>query len=119
MKDNARKPDDDKLTLQFAALAHPARLRIIRWIGEHECCQCKQVVDALPLAQSTVSQHLKVLLDAGLVRTERRGTASFYRLEGDALRHLQEAMRTFIDNCCKTGGCENVPGNTESEIEIG
>jgi len=52
------------------ALAHPARVEILRMLIEKGDCQCSVIVDRLPLAQATVSQHLKVLKNAGLVRGE-------------------------------------------------
>ncbi len=50
------------------AIAHPARFRIVRVLAERQACVCGDIVDELPLAQSTVSEHLKVLKDAGIVR---------------------------------------------------
>lgn len=96
---------EHRLTVQFSALAHPARRAIIRWIGHHDRCQCKQVVDAIPLAQSTVSQHLKVLLDAGLLRAEQRGPSSHFTLDTDALAAMRSAMGDWIETCCPSQCC--------------
>lgn len=52
------------------ALGHPARIEILKMLIERGDCQCGAIVDRLPLAQATVSQHLKVLKDAGLIRGE-------------------------------------------------
>lgn len=91
---------DDNFARQMAALSHPARLKILRWLALHENCQCKQVVDALPLAQSTVSQHLKVLVAAGLVTREPCGTASHFVINRNALTALGQSTGLFIQSCC-------------------
>lgn len=87
---------------QMAALSHPARLKILRWLARHSHCQCKQVCEALPLAQSTVSQHLKVLVEAGLVHAERRGTASHFIINHSALDALGRSTGLFIKACCSS-----------------
>jgi ArsR family transcriptional regulator len=77
---NAQMPDDD-LANAMRALGHPVRLSILRILAERaqDCC-CTDVTECLPLAQSTVSQHLKVLLDAGLVERHARGTRNCYSI---------------------------------------
>lgn len=94
------KDPDLHFAEQMAALAHPARLKILRWLARHEHCRCKQVVDALPLAQSTVSQHLKVLVEAGLVSTKRHGTASHFLINRPALDALGQSTGVFVEACC-------------------
>jgi ArsR family transcriptional regulator len=59
---------DADLARLAKALGHPARVAILRFLGAGGECQCGTIVDQLPLAQATVSQHLKVLKDAGLIR---------------------------------------------------
>ena len=61
------------------ALAHPARVQIIRLLLKRQACICGEIVDELPLAQSTVSQHLKILKEAGLVQGEIDGLVSGHR----------------------------------------
>jgi ArsR family transcriptional regulator len=63
------------------AMGHPARVAIIRLLKQKEQCVCGDIVDELPLAQSTVSQHLKVLKKAGLIRGEVDGPRICYCLE--------------------------------------
>ncbi|MEP0545643.1 MAG: metalloregulator ArsR/SmtB family transcription factor [Rhodothermales bacterium] len=77
------------------ALGHPARLAILRTLAERGTCVCGEVVDVLPLAQATVSQHLKVLKDAGLVRGETDGPRSCYCLDPDAVARLADAIAAF------------------------
>lgn len=80
---------DTNLTLALRALAHPARLTILRFLADRQTRCCSEVSCCLPLAQSTVSQHLKVLLDAGLIDRHPQGTRNRYSLRTDRL----EAVR--------------------------
>ena len=64
---------DEELAALAKAVAHPARVRIVRLLLRRTSCMCGDIVDELPLAQSTVSQHLKVLKAAGLIRGEVEG----------------------------------------------
>jgi ArsR family transcriptional regulator, arsenate/arsenite/antimonite-responsive transcriptional repressor len=75
----------------FRALGNPARLRILREIAERKTCVTGELVDVLPLAQSTVSQHLKVLKDAGLVRGE---------VEGDLCYCIDETAMEWLSRFC-------------------
>ena len=82
----------DELAARFKALADPARVSILnRLAAADEMCVC-DFVAALDLAQPTVSHHLKVLRDAGLVESSRRGTWAFYRLVPDAVGALRAAL---------------------------
>jgi ArsR family transcriptional regulator len=80
---------DDELAALAKALGHPARVQIVRLLVRREACICGDIVDELPLAQSTVSQHLKVLKDAGIVRGEIDGPRVCYCVEPRALRRLK------------------------------
>jgi ArsR family transcriptional regulator len=85
----------DQLAARLKALAHPARLRILSLIsaqGDGEACVC-HLTGPLGLTQPTVSHHLKVLHEAGLVEREQRGTWAHYRVDRDALRDLAELLR--------------------------
>jgi DNA-binding transcriptional ArsR family regulator len=84
---------DDDIANVMRALGHPVRLSIMRIIAEQnagECC-CTDVTQCLPLAQSTVSQHIKVLLDAGLVERHAKGTRNCYKLRADRLAEFNSA----------------------------
>jgi DNA-binding transcriptional ArsR family regulator len=72
---------------RLRALGHPVRLAIVRALAERSCC-CGDVCSRLPLAQSTVSQHLKVLKEAGLVSFRREGVRSSYVLNTAAFAAL-------------------------------
>lgn len=80
---------DDELALLAKALGHPARVQIMRLLVRREACICGDIVDELPLAQSTVSQHLKVLKEAGLIRGEIDGPRVGYCVEPRTLRRLK------------------------------
>ncbi len=93
----AFETDDRVLARRIKALAHPARLGIVRAlmkVGGDGCC-CGDIVRGLPLAQSTVSQHLKVLREAGLIRGEISGPRSCYCLDRAALASVAEAMTSL------------------------
>ncbi|HVW94314.1 MAG TPA: metalloregulator ArsR/SmtB family transcription factor [Devosia sp.] len=84
---------DDDLAVVLRALGHPVRLNILRILAErqqNQCC-CTDVMACLPLAQSTVSQHIKVLVDAGLVERQAKGTRNCYSLRADRLVALEAA----------------------------
>jgi ArsR family transcriptional regulator len=83
-----------KLAKGFAALADPARLRLLSLIAaqdEGEVCAC-ELVEPLGRSQPTVSHHLKVLREAGLVEGDKRGTWVWYRIVPDALADLQASL---------------------------
>lgn len=92
-------PTDLNQMAEYAkALSHPARLDILRVIAEKESCICGEIVDDLPLAQSTVSQHLKVLKNAGLIQGTIDGPSVCYCLDPMALRMLAKQFDTFFSN---------------------
>ena len=80
---------DEELAVLAKALGHPARVQIVRLLVRREACVCGDIVDELPLAQSTVSQPLKVLKEAGLIRGEIDGPRVCYCVEPHALRRLK------------------------------
>lgn len=80
---------DVELAMLAKALGHPARVQIIRLLVRKDACICGDIVDELPLAQSTVSQHLKVLKDTGLIRGSVDGPRVDYCIEPRTLRRLK------------------------------
>lgn len=91
---------DDRLAEQLGALAHPVRLRILRSLACRQRSCCKDVVAELPLAQSTVSQHLKVLAKAGLVTMDRQRPHTHYMIDRPALTALGLHLGAFAASCC-------------------
>jgi len=96
----APAPDEaaanDQLAQLAKALGHPARVAIIRLLLRRDACMCGEIVDELPLAQSTVSQHLKQLKEAGLIRGEVDGPRVCYCVDEGSialLRGLVEGLR--------------------------
>ena len=79
-KAEAFSEEDQRLAMMAKALSHPARVAILRLLAQRGTCVCNQVVDGLPLSQATVSQHLKELKLAGLVRGEIDGPRVCYCL---------------------------------------
>ena len=73
----------------FKALGHPIRLQILQHLREIGSCRCGDLVATLPLAQSTVSQHLKSLRDAGLVTSKPAGAATCYGLNLETLARFE------------------------------
>jgi len=87
---------DLEIALVAKALAHPARIRILRILLARATCTCGQIVDALPLAQATVSQHLKVLKEAGLIKGEIDGPRVCYCVDRDRLLWIHMALGTLV-----------------------
>lgn len=79
------------------AMGHPVRMQIIAFLKAEKQCYCGQIVDHLPLAQSTVSQHLKNLKEAGVVIGEVEGPGTCYCLNLPLLRQFKHSLANFID----------------------
>jgi ArsR family transcriptional regulator, arsenate/arsenite/antimonite-responsive transcriptional repressor len=86
---------DEELARMAAALGHPARVRILRFLLERRECFAGAIVEHLPLAQSTVSQHLRVLREAGLIRGEVDGLHICYCVDDERLRRVGELLGTL------------------------
>ena len=99
---------DSELALLAKALGHPARVRILRLLLARDACYCGQIVDELPLAQATVSQHLKVLKEAGLIVGEIEGLRTCYCASRDRLADLHELVAGLLDEAVEvdTRGCD-------------
>jgi DNA-binding transcriptional ArsR family regulator len=82
------------------ALSHPARIRILTLLADCDRCITGRLVQDLPLAQATVSQHLKVLKDAGLIQGEIDGPATCYCLETETIIDAQRAFGEFLGGIC-------------------
>lgn len=100
-----RQVDDEKLAARAKALGHPARVRIVRLLAAQSECRGADVFSELPLAQSTISEHLRVLKDAGLVSARAEGTSMAYCLDSAALAELTDALaaiRASAPSSCGT-----------------
>jgi len=86
----------DKLARTFKAIADPARIRLISMVAAHEdaeACVC-DLTEPLGLGQPTVSHHLKILVDAGILSRDKRGTWAYYKLVPGALDSLAHVLVT-------------------------
>lgn len=81
--------NDEQLAQLAWAVAHPARVRILRILLARQACICGELVDQMPLAQSTVSQHLKILKESGLVQGEIDGPKTCYCVAPEMLKRLK------------------------------
>jgi ArsR family transcriptional regulator, arsenate/arsenite/antimonite-responsive transcriptional repressor len=82
-------PADEALATMAKAMGHPVRAGIVRMLAAQETCQYGDLSDQLPLAKSTVSQHLKILKEAGLVRVETDGQRMCYCVNREGLQRLK------------------------------
>ena len=87
----------DELALLAKALAHPARVQILHVLLTRESCFCGEIVGRLPLAQATVSQHLKVLKEAGLIQGEIDGPRTCYCAVRERLEDLHLLVGELLD----------------------
>jgi ArsR family transcriptional regulator len=93
----------EHLAHSFKALSHPARLMILHTLAKRGTCICGEIVEVMPLSQATVSQHLKVLKEAGLISGELDGQKSCYCINGETIRDLRKRFETLFgafENCC-------------------
>lgn len=86
------RQEEDRLAALAWGLAHPLRIRILQLLANRETCVCGEIVEQLPVAQSTVSQHLKILKEAGLVQGEVDGPRVCYCINPTALDELKELV---------------------------
>ena len=98
---------DITLATYAKALAHPARVAILRILLERSSCICGDIVEELPLSQSTVSQHLKELKDAGLIKGDIDGKKVCYCIDEKAWKHAQLLMQQIFTSytSCGTSCC--------------
>lgn len=98
---------DNRIATFAKALAHPARVAILQLLIKRQACICGDIVEELPLSQSTVSQHLKELKAAGLIKGDIEGTKICYCIDEEqfekAVREMSgllESYRTSKIKCC-------------------
>src|SRR5210317_1262864 len=95
--ETSHQNDTDELATLCKALGHPARINILKHLLKEDRCICGRIVAILPLAQSTVSQHLKILKESGLVVGEVEGPKTCYCVDKEKLKTRLEAMNTFFN----------------------
>jgi DNA-binding transcriptional ArsR family regulator len=93
-------PDEQRLARILKALGSPVRFQIMQILAEKQACITGEIVEFTTLAQSTVSQHLKVLCEAGLIAGEVDGPATCYCLNTDTVRWLKAQVEGWLPQCC-------------------
>ena len=97
---------ENKIAKYAKALAHPARVAILQLLLKKQNCICGDIVDELPLSQSTVSQHLKELKEAGLIKGDIDGVKICYCIDEKEWKNAQTFLSTFFESykgkskCC-------------------
>ena len=92
--DKKKEFDTESFASMCKALGHPARVMIVNYLKKTDQCLCGDIVELLPLAQSTVSQHLKCLKEAGLIKGEVEGPTTCYCLDNV---ELEKFSRMVVD----------------------
>lgn len=94
--------EDIHLAEVAKALAHPARIAILKYVAQQNACICNDIVEELPLSQSTISQHLKALKSVGLIDGEIDGPRTCYCLNIEACAKALEQMKKLFSQikCC-------------------
>ncbi len=100
LQERRNTQDEERLVQMLKALGNPIRFRIMQTLAERKTCITQEIVDTTPLAQSTVSQHLKVLREAGLIDGETEGPATCYCLSESGIRWLKEQIEGWLPGCC-------------------
>ncbi|HUR12186.1 MAG TPA: metalloregulator ArsR/SmtB family transcription factor [Flavitalea sp.] len=96
---------DNRLAKYAKALAHPARVAILKLLAQKQTCICGDLVDELPLSQSTVSQHLKELKDAGLIQGEIEGVKVCYCIDEKEWKSAQHLLNQFFEGLKNSRTC--------------
>lgn len=97
---------DNKIARYAKALGHPARIAILQLLIKKQACVCGDIVEELPLSQSTVSQHLKELKEAGIIKGDIDGARVCYCIDEKEWKHAQSYLETFFSayknktKCC-------------------
>ena len=98
---------DQKMADLAKTLGHPARIAILRILAERDTCICGEIVDVLPLAQSTVSQHLKELLQANLIKGTVDGLKSCYCINWETMNEFSKELDFLFKDLLSPKKCCN------------
>ena len=96
---------ENRLAKYAKALGHPARVAILKLLANRQTCICGDIVDELPLSQSTVSQHLKELKEAGLIKGEIEGAKVCYCIDEKEWKEAQSWINQLFDAYKADNGC--------------
>ena len=103
MTEEILAPDKKRLAKMLKALGNPVRFQIVEFLAKNQTCITNDIVKYTPLAQSTISQHLKVLREAGLIKGEIEGPATCYCLDVEGFRWLKSQIDGWLadyEPCC-------------------
>jgi len=89
---------ENRIAAFAKALAHPARVAILQLLMKRNVCMCGDIVEELPLSQSTVSQHLKELKSAGLIKGDIEGTSICYCIDTEGWNTASKDLQGFFEN---------------------
>lgn len=106
-KTSSFSTEDQRSAELFKALSHPARITILRVLAEKGECICGEIVSLLPLAQSTVSQHLKELKNAGFIKGEIEGPRSCYCIDWENLESFEKNNKALLGSLLKLRSKQN------------
>lgn len=96
---------DNRIANYAKALAHPARIAVLKLLIQKQACICGDIVDELPLSQSTVSQHLKELKQSGLIKGDIEGARVCYCIDEKEWKIAKETINQLFDSCKGTSNC--------------
>ncbi|GAC1419155.1 MAG: metalloregulator ArsR/SmtB family transcription factor [Flavisolibacter sp.] len=104
-KSNEFSVKENRLAKYAKALAHPARIAILQHLSKKQTCMCGAIVEELPLSQSTVSQHLKELKEAGLITGSIDGVKVCYCIDEKEWKIAQSLINQLFESYKVKGGC--------------
>ena len=89
----------------YKALGHPARIAIIEFIIRQDSCVCGDIVDELPLSQSTISQHLTALKNVGIIKGDISGVKTCYCIDDEVWSELDDVTKLFMSSYSEKNKC--------------
>ena len=104
-KSNKFTENQNRKAELYKALGHPARIAIIEFLIEQDSCVCGDIVDELPLSQSTISQHLKELKNAGIIKGDISGVKTCYCIDTEVWFELDDICRLFMSSYSEKSKC--------------
>lgn len=96
---------ENRIAQYAKALGHPARVAIVQLLLKKQACICGDIVDELPLSQSTVSQHLKELKNVGIIKGEIEGVSTCYCMDEKVWKEVQTHLGGFLNTAVVNKDC--------------
>jgi DNA-binding transcriptional ArsR family regulator len=95
----------NRLAALAKAIGHPARIAILEFLIKQNSCICSDIVDELPLSQSTISQHLKALKEVGIIKGEIEGSSVCYCIDEKVWKECVQYLSAFFDSYSSSKKC--------------